>query len=94
MIRCLMEAKYNVVVVRPVPGRDSFRSGDALVVVDEKRRVREWNAAAEALTGIRSSAALGRKCWDVVGGRTDGAPLSVGRRATLSRVVISRTAAW
>lgn len=60
-----------MVVVRPVRGRSSFHSGDALVVVDEKRRVRQWNAAAEALTGIPLSAALGRRCWDVVGGRTD-----------------------
>jgi DNA-binding CsgD family transcriptional regulator len=59
------------VVVRPIPGRDSFRCGDALVVVDETRRIRQWNAAAEALTGISVSAALGRKCWDVMGGRTE-----------------------
>jgi DNA-binding CsgD family transcriptional regulator len=57
--------------VQPVPGHASFRCGDALVVVDEKRHVRQWNTAAVALTGIPSSAALGRKCWEVVGGRTE-----------------------
>jgi DNA-binding CsgD family transcriptional regulator len=67
-----------VVVVRPVPSRDSYRSGDAVVVVDEKRRIRHWNAAAEALTGISASAALGRNCWDVVGGRTDGGTVVCG----------------
>jgi DNA-binding CsgD family transcriptional regulator len=64
--------------VRSVPADDSFRSGDALIVVDEHRRVRQWNAAAEALTGIPSSAALGRKCWEVVGGRTDGGTVICG----------------
>jgi DNA-binding CsgD family transcriptional regulator len=62
----------------PVPGRELFRCGDALVVVDEKRRVRQWNTAAVALTGIPSSAALGRKCWDVVGGRTDEGTIVCG----------------
>jgi DNA-binding CsgD family transcriptional regulator len=69
--------RYDV-VVRPVPSSDSFRCGDALVVVDEKRRVRHWNPAAEALTGIPSSAARGRQCWDVVGGRTDAGSIVCG----------------
>jgi DNA-binding CsgD family transcriptional regulator len=64
--------------MRPVRGRDPFRCGDALVVVDEKRRVRQWNAAAEVLTGIPSSAALGRRCWDIIGGRTHGGTVVCG----------------
>ena len=59
-----------------VEGRPLLRSGDALVVVDERGRVVQWNAAAESLTGIPPSAALGRMCWDIVGGRTeDGTPI-------------------
>jgi PAS domain-containing protein len=66
------------VVVPSVPGSDAFRCGDALVVIDEQKRVRQWNAAAEALTGIPSSAAVGRKCWEVMGGRTDGGTVVCG----------------
>ena len=45
-----------------------FRSGDALFVFDEERRILSWNAAAEELTGISSADAVGKRCWDVVGG--------------------------
>ena len=45
-----------------------FRSGDALFVFDEERRIVSWNPAAEALTGIAASDAVGKRCWDVVGG--------------------------
>ena len=45
-----------------------FRSGDALFVFDEERRILSWNPAAEALTGISATDAVGKRCWDVVGG--------------------------
>jgi PAS domain S-box-containing protein len=45
-----------------------FRSGDALFVFDEERRILSWNPAAEALTGISADEAVGKRCWDVVGG--------------------------
>jgi PAS domain S-box-containing protein len=45
-----------------------FRSGDALFVFDEERRILSWNPAAEALTGISAADAVGKRCWDVVGG--------------------------
>src|SRR5512140_2087410 len=64
-----------VVVVRPDRGHDPFRSGDALFVVDENKRVSQWNRAMEALTGIPTSGVLGRKCWDVLEGRTEGGTL-------------------
>ncbi|MGE5273072.1 MAG: LuxR C-terminal-related transcriptional regulator [Verrucomicrobiota bacterium] len=45
-----------------------FRSGDALFVFDDERRILSWNPAAEALTGIAAADAVGKRCWDVVGG--------------------------
>ena len=45
-----------------------FRSGDALLVFDADRTVVTWNEAAEKLTGIRASEALGKRCWEVLGG--------------------------
>lgn len=45
-----------------------FRSGDALFAFDEERRILSWNPAAEALTGIAAADAVGKRCWDVVGG--------------------------
>jgi PAS domain S-box-containing protein len=46
----------------------TFRSGDALVVFDAEHTVLSWNRAAEELTGIPASEAVGRPCWDVVRG--------------------------
>ena len=45
-----------------------FRSGDALFVFDEERTILSWNDAAEELTGIPAAEAVGKRCWDVVGG--------------------------
>jgi nitrogen fixation/metabolism regulation signal transduction histidine kinase len=52
----------------------TFRSGDAVAVIDSRLRVQSWNAAAESLTGVAAGAAVGRHCWQVLGGRPeDGA---------------------
>jgi PAS domain S-box-containing protein len=48
--------------------KTEFRSGDALFVFDDELRILSWNPAAEALTGIPTDEAVGRQCWDVVGG--------------------------
>jgi PAS domain S-box-containing protein len=45
-----------------------FRSGDALLVFDAEHSIVSWNQAAEELTGIPASEAVGRPCWDVLGG--------------------------
>jgi PAS domain S-box-containing protein len=45
-----------------------FRSGDALLVFDDDLTVVAWNHAAEELTGIPSAEAVGRPCWEVLGG--------------------------
>jgi PAS domain S-box-containing protein len=45
-----------------------FRSGDALLVFDDQLTIVAWNDAAEELTGIPSAEAVGRPCWQVLGG--------------------------
>jgi DNA-binding CsgD family transcriptional regulator len=47
---------------------DWFRSGDALFAFDADLVVRSWNAEAARLTGIPAEEAIGRTCWDLLGG--------------------------
>jgi DNA-binding CsgD family transcriptional regulator len=46
----------------------TFRSGDALFAFDADLTIVAWNRAAEALTGVSAEAAVGRNCWEVLGG--------------------------
>ena len=46
----------------------TFRSGDALFAFDADLTIVSWNRATEALTGVSAEAAIGRSCWEVVGG--------------------------
>lgn len=45
-----------------------FRSGDALMGFGPDLRVDAWNEELESLTGIPASEAIGRPCWEVLGG--------------------------
>jgi DNA-binding CsgD family transcriptional regulator len=47
---------------------DEFRTGDPAFTVDRSLTVLSWNAAAERLTGVTVPEAVGRRCWEVVGG--------------------------
>lgn len=49
----------------------AFRSGDALCAFDADLTVVSWNRAAEELTGVSAADAVGRHCWDVLGGRDE-----------------------
>lgn len=49
----------------------AFRSGDALVAFDADLTVVSWNRAAEELTGVSADQAVGRHCWEVLGGRDE-----------------------
>lgn len=42
-----------------------------LVAFDEQQIVIAWNEAAETLTGIPSSDAIGKPCWQMLSGRDD-----------------------
>jgi DNA-binding CsgD family transcriptional regulator len=45
-----------------------FCSGDALFTFECDLTVVSWNRGAEELTGIGASDAVGKQCWEVVGG--------------------------
>lgn len=45
-----------------------FRSGDALMALGRDLRVDAWNEELESLTGIPAAEAIGRPCWEVLGG--------------------------
>jgi DNA-binding CsgD family transcriptional regulator len=45
-----------------------FRSGDALMAFASDLRVDTWNDELESLTGIPAAEAIGRPCWEVLGG--------------------------
>lgn len=47
---------------------DEFCTGDPLFTVDRALTVISWNRAAERLTGVQAAEALGRHCWEVLGG--------------------------
>jgi PAS domain S-box-containing protein len=49
----------------------ALRSGDALVAFDSDLAILSWNRAAEELTGVSAEEAVGRHCWEVLGGRDE-----------------------
>lgn len=53
------------------PPGTTFRSGDALVAFDAHLTVVSWNRAAEELTGVPAAEAVGRHCWELLGGRDE-----------------------
>lgn len=48
-----------------------FRSGDAFLVFDSDLTIVSWNRAAEELTGVSADDAVGRSCWEVLGGHDE-----------------------
>ena len=52
-------------------GSEGFRSGDALFSFDPDLRILSWNRAAEELTGVPAAEAVGRRCWEILGGRDE-----------------------
>jgi PAS domain S-box-containing protein len=42
-----------------------------MVVIDADLTIVSWNPAAEELTGISEDEAVGRRCWDVLGGHDE-----------------------
>ena len=53
----------------------TFHSGDALIAFDPDLTIVSWNRAAEELTGVSAEAAVGRYCWEVLGGHDEGGNL-------------------
>ncbi|MEI8106091.1 MAG: LuxR C-terminal-related transcriptional regulator [Actinomycetes bacterium] len=48
-----------------------YESSAALFIFDRDLEVILWNPGAEALTGIAAEDAVGRQCWEVIGGEDD-----------------------
>jgi PAS domain S-box-containing protein len=55
-------------VAEAVTMKDAFKTGDGLFVFDDDLIVRQWNPGAQELTGVAAADAVGRPCWDVLGG--------------------------
>jgi len=49
----------------------TLRSGDALLAFGPDLTIVSWNRAAEELTGVSADAAVGRPCWEVLGGHDE-----------------------
>jgi DNA-binding CsgD family transcriptional regulator len=49
----------------------TLRSGDALFAFGPDLTIVAWNRAAEELTGIAAGDAVGRRCWEVLGGHDE-----------------------
>ena len=65
----------------------SFRSGDALFAFDSDLTVVSWNRAAEELTGVSTDEAIGRPCWEVLGGHDDCGGLVCHPGCSIARLV-------
>lgn len=48
-----------------------FRSGDPLFTFTSDLTIVSWNPAAEELTGVSADDAVGRYCWEVIGGHDE-----------------------
>jgi PAS domain S-box-containing protein len=63
-----------------------FRSGDALFAFASDLTVVSWNGAAEELTGIPADEAVGRSCWEVLGGHDERGDLVCHRGCSTARL--------
>jgi DNA-binding CsgD family transcriptional regulator len=63
--RCSLD--YNRADSEAMPSEE-FGTGDPLFTVDRELVVLSWNQAVENLTGILADDAIGRRCWDLLGG--------------------------
>jgi PAS domain S-box-containing protein len=65
---------------------DRFRSGDALFAFESDLTIASWNPAAEELTGVSADEAVGRYCWDVIGGDTEDGGRMCHRSCSTARL--------
>ena len=68
------------------PSATSFRSGDALLAFEPDLTVVSWNRAAEELTGVSADDAVGRYCWEVLGGHDERGNLVCHRACSTARL--------
>jgi PAS domain S-box-containing protein len=71
------------------PSRE-FRSGDALFAFDADLTIVSWNRAAEELTGVLADDAVGRFCWELLGGHDERGNLVCHRGCSNARLARER----
>jgi DNA-binding CsgD family transcriptional regulator len=64
-----------------------FRSGDALMALGPDLRVDAWNEELESLTGVPAAEAVGRPCWEVLGGLDERAAVICHPGCSAARLV-------
>jgi len=69
---------------------DFFRSGDALVAFDARYEILAWNEAAEQLTGVPAAEAVGKRCWEVLGGREANGGIVCHAGCSVGRLALER----
>jgi DNA-binding CsgD family transcriptional regulator len=65
---------------------EEFATGDPLFTVDGGLTVLTWNAGAERLTGVPAAEAIGRPCWDLLGGLGEGGDVICHARCSNARL--------
>jgi DNA-binding CsgD family transcriptional regulator len=65
----------------------SHRSGDASFAFDSDLNILSWNRAAEELTGVSAAEAIGRSCWEVLGGHDHGDGLVCHAGCSIARLM-------
>ena len=68
----------------------AFRSGDAVFAFDADLMIVSWNRAAEELTGVSAEEAVGRYCWEVLGGHDERGNLVCHRGCSTARLARER----
>ena len=68
------------------PSAPDLRSGDALFAFESDLTIVSWNRAAEELTGIPAEEAVGRQCWEVLGGHDEQGNLVCHRGCSTARL--------
>jgi PAS domain S-box-containing protein len=63
-----------------------FRSGDALMALGPELRIDAWNEELESLTGISAAEAIGRPCWEVLGGLDERGAVICHRGCSAARL--------
>jgi PAS domain S-box-containing protein len=48
-----------------------LNSADGVLAINREQQIVLWNEAAEALMGFKAEEALGRRCYEVIGGRDE-----------------------
>ena len=67
-------------------------TSDAVCAVNDEKRVVYWNAAAEEMSGLTASEAVGQPCWQLIKGKTvDGAPFCGPECPIHNKIVIQET---